>query len=120
MDANDRDVLQALKLRLRKFAETTDWGQIHSPKKLSIALIGEMAELVEHFQWLTEEQSAKLPHDKVSEVAQQLADILICLIRLADKLDVDLVQAAEKKIDLNEKKYPADKVRGSSKKYTEY
>lgn len=120
VDVTDRDALQALKLRLRQFAETRDWDQFHSPKNLSMALIAEVAELVEHFQWLTEEESAKLPHDKAAEVTQELADILIYLIRLADKLDVDLVRAAENKIDHNEKKYPADKVRGSSKKYTEY
>ena len=84
-----------------------------------MALIAEAAELVEHFQWLTEEQSANLPPDKHTEVEEELADILIYLIRTADKLDVDLLLAAQRKIEKNERKYPIDKVKGSSKKYTE-
>ena len=112
--------IEELKNRLKHFAEERDWDQFHSPKNLSMALIAESAELVEHFQWLTEEQSKTLSTDKLSEVEQELADIQIYLIRIADKLGVDLLKAASKKIELNEKKYPADKVRGSSKKYTEY
>jgi dCTP diphosphatase len=112
--------LEVLKEKLRRFASERDWDRFHSPKNLSMALVAEVAELVEHFQWLTEAQSGKLPTDKLAEVEQELADILIYLIRLADKLDVNLLQAAEKKIAHNEKKYPPDKVRGSSKKYTEY
>jgi dCTP diphosphatase len=112
--------IDKLKMKLREFAEERDWDQFHSPKNLSMALITEAAELVEHFQWLSEEQSARLSPDKLAEVEQELADILIYLIRTADKLDIDLVQAAQHKIELNEEKYPSSKVRGSSKKYTEY
>lgn len=85
-----------------------------------MALIAEAAELIEHFQWLTEEQSSKLPADQLSEVELELADILLYTVRLADKLDIDLAEVAKKKLDINKKKYPADKVRGSSKKYTKY
>lgn len=112
--------LEQLKARLRKFAEERDWDQFHSPKNLSMALIAEAAELVEHFQWLTEEQSASLSPDKLKEVEEELADIFIYLVRAADKLGVDLVIAAKRKIELNEEKYPADKAKGSAKKYNEY
>ena len=114
------DALNQLKQRLRQFAAERDWDQFHSPKNLSMALIAEAAELVEHFQWLTEEQSQTLAPDKLAEVELELADIQLYLIRLADKLNVDLLAAVDKKLALNEQKYPADKVRGSSKKYSEY
>ena len=112
--------LELLQQRLREFARERDWEQFHSPKNLSMALIAEAAELVEHFQWLTEEQSAQLPDEKLREVEQELADVFLYLLRIADKLKVDLLAAAAQKIDLNARKYPADQVRGSSKKYTEY
>lgn len=112
--------IKQLQQRLRDFAEDRDWDQFHSPKNLSMALIAEAAELVEHFQWLTEEQSGALSEQKQKEVEHELADIFVYLIRLADKLDVDLCAAADQKIRLNEEKYPAEKVRGSAKKYTEY
>jgi len=112
--------IEEIKLRLRQFASERDWEQYHSPKNLSMALIAEAAELVEHFQWLTEEQSHNLPADKLEEVAQELADIQIYLIRIADKLNVDLLQAVDRKMAINEQKYPAEKVKGSAKKYTEY
>jgi NTP pyrophosphatase (non-canonical NTP hydrolase) len=112
--------LEEIKTRLGEFAAERDWDQFHSPKNLAMALIVEAAELVEHFQWLKEKESASLPPDKLSEVEQELADIQIYLIRMADKLDVDLMQAVASKIELNERKYPADKARGSSMKYTEY
>ncbi len=109
-----------IKMRLRQFADERDWDQFHSPKNLAMALIVEAAELVEHFQWLTEKQSQKLPADKLAEVEQEIADIQIYLIRLADKLGVDVEKAVNAKIKLNEKKYPADKVRGKAGKYYEY
>ena len=112
--------LDQLKLKLRQFADERDWDQFHSPKNLSMALIAEAAELVEHFQWLSEEQSKHLTPEKLNEVAQELADIQIYLIRIADKLNVDLLEAVDKKIIINEAKYPAQKVRGQHKKYTEY
>lgn len=112
--------LEQLKLRLRAFAAERDWQQYHSPKNLSMALIAEAAELVEHFQWLTEEQSGALPPDKLAEVELELADIQIYLVELADRLRVDLQSAVDRKLAINAQKYPADQVRGSSKKYTEY
>ena len=107
--------LNELKFRLREFAESRDWDQFHSPKNLSMALSAEVAEIVEHFQWLTEEQSKTLPKDKLAEVETELADTLIYLIRLADKLDIDLLKAAQNKIDINEQKYPSIKRRGMLK-----
>lgn len=112
--------LDLLKERLREFAKERDWDQFHSPKNLSMALIAEAAELIEHFQWLTQAQSSNLPDDKLKEVEQELADILIYLVRIADKLGIDLVAAAESKIAVNEQKYPVDKARGSAAKYTEH
>ena len=106
-----REGIEALKDRLRLFASERDWDQFHSPKNLSMALIAEAAELVEHFQWLTEEQSSNLPDDKLEEVKMELADIFIYLIRISDKLNIDILAAADKKIRHNEEKYPADKVR---------
>ena len=111
--------LEQIKTRLREFASERDWDQFHSPKNLAMALIVEAAELVEHFQWLTEDQSQTLPPEKLAEVAQEIADIQIYLIRLADKLGVDMEKAVNAKIELNEKKYPADKVRGSAAKYSD-
>lgn len=120
MNSVEQDGLERLKHRLRKFAADRDWDQFHSPKNLSMALIAEAAELVEHFQWLSEAQSAQLSAEKLQDVETELADILVYLIRMADKLGVDLISAAERKIEINERKYPADRVRGSSRKYTEY
>ena len=111
--------LEQIKIRLREFASERDWDQFHSPKNLSMALIVEAAELVEHFQWLTEDQSQTLPPEKLAEVEQEIADIQIYLIRLADKLGVDMEKAVNAKIELNAKKYPADKVRGSAVKYSD-
>ena len=111
--------LEQIKTRLREFAAERDWDQFHSPKNLAMALIVEAAELVEHFQWLTEEQSQTLPPKKLAEVEQEIADIQIYLIRLADKLGVDMEKAVNAKIELNEKKYPAEKVRGRAVKYND-
>ncbi|MDH5518316.1 MAG: nucleotide pyrophosphohydrolase [Gammaproteobacteria bacterium] len=112
--------LDNLKQCLRDFAKARDWDQFHSPKNLSMALSVEVSEIVEHFQWLTEEQSNNLSQDKLDEVETELADTFIYLIRIADKLDIDLLEAANNKIKHNEQKYPVDKVKGSAKKYTEY
>lgn len=109
-----------LKTELKQFADVRDWNQFHSPKNLSMALIGEAAELVEHFQWLSEEQSDNLAADKLKEVALELADIQIYLIRIADRLNVDLLSTVREKMQINEKKYPVEKVKGKNKKYTEY
>jgi NTP pyrophosphatase (non-canonical NTP hydrolase) len=114
------DTIENLNTVLKEFAVVRDWEKFHSPKNLSMALIVEAAELVEHFQWLTEEQSYKLSKEKHQEVGYEMADILLYLIRLSERLDIDLIAAAEEKVKINEKRYPADKVRGSAKKYSDY
>lgn len=114
------DSLEDLRQRLALFAKVRDWDQFHSPKNLSMALIAEAAELVEHFQWLTEQQSQSLPPAKLEEVRLELADILIFLVRIADKLNLDLIRAANDKIAINEERYPADKVKGSARRAGEY
>ncbi len=111
--------LDQIKVQLREFAVKRDWDQFHSPKNLSMALSAEVAEIVEHFQWLTEEQSQNLPTEKLDEVATELADTLIYLVRLSDKLGIDLFEAACNKIDVNENKYPVAKAKGNARKYTE-
>ena len=108
--------LQLLTQRLREFADARDWEQFHSPKNLGMALIVEAAELVEHFQWLTEDQSRALSPEKLREVELEMADVFLYLVRMADRLGVDLVSAAWRKIEINEGKYPADKVRGKADK----
>ena len=115
-----QDSLEQLRRRLAEFARERDWEQFHSPKNLSMALIAEAAELVEHFQWLTEEKSYALPPEKLDEVRMELADILIFLVRAADRLGVDPVQAAWEKVEINEKRYPADRVRGDARRAAEY
>ena len=112
--------LLILRDKLREFAAERDWDQFHSPKNLSMALMVEVAELMEHFQWLTETQSGELKTDDQQAVSEELADILLYLVRLSDKLGVDLHEAAQRKIEKNAAKYPADKVRGSAKKYSKY
>jgi NTP pyrophosphatase (non-canonical NTP hydrolase) len=109
-----------IKKQVRQFVVERDWDQFHSPKNLSMALIVEAAEMVEHFQWLTEDQSSNLSAEKLAEVEQELADIQVYLISLAEKLKLDLIAAVEKKLVLNAQKYPVDKARGNSKKYNEY
>jgi dCTP diphosphatase len=112
--------IETLRDRLREFARERDWDQFHTPKNLSMALIAEAAELVEHFQWVDGEKSHLLEERVRPSVEEEIADILIYLVRIADKLDIDLYSAAERKIAINGRKYPADKVRGSARKYTEY
>ena len=116
----NRSDLLMLRDKLRAFAEARDWDQFHSPKNLSMALMVEVAELMEHFQWLTEAQSGNLAAEKKAVVAEELADILLYLVRLSDKLGVDLTEAALHKLEKNAVKYPAEQVRGSAKKYSEY
>lgn len=105
---------------LAAFAEERDWNQYHSPKNLAMALSVEASELVEHFQWLTEEQSAESDAGKRAAIASEIADVQIYLLRLADKLGIDIEAAVESKMQENRQKYPADRVRGSAAKYTEY
>jgi NTP pyrophosphatase (non-canonical NTP hydrolase) len=112
--------LEELRVLVSNFVKERDWEQFHSPKNLSMALIVEAAELVEHFQWLTQSESHQLPEDRLAAVEEELADILVYLVRIADQLGIDLNRAARRKMISNGAKYPADKVRGSSRKYTEY
>ena len=119
-DARSTDSLEELRSRLARFAAERDWEQFHSPKNLSMALIAECAELVEHFQWISEAESRSLPPDRLEEVRLELADILIFLVRCADRLGVDLIAAANDKIAINDARYPADRVRGSARRAAEY
>jgi len=112
--------LEELRNAIRRFADERDWNQFHSPKNLAMALIVEAGELVEQFQWLKQSESHDLPLEKFEAVEEELADIFVYLIRIADKLDINIVKAAQKKIRLNESKYPVEIVRGKAKKYTEY
>ena len=112
--------LEHLAERLRRFAAERDWEQFHSPKNLAMALSVEVAEIAEHFQWLSEKQSRELDAAKKAEVEQEVADALIYLVRLADQLGIDLLAAADQKLAVNEAKYPAEQVRGSAKKYSDY
>ena len=114
------DTLTKLQNRIRAFAEERDWQQFHSPKNLAMALSVEAAELLEHFQWLSEEQSSELPEETRHAVALEMADVLIYLCRLADRLDIDLLAAAGEKMALNGKKYPVELARGRADKYTRY
>ena len=111
--------LEHLRYQLRSFAAERDWDQFHSPKNLASALLVEAAELLEHFQWLTEAQSRQLTPEVLEEVRTEVADVLLYLIRLSDKLGIDLIAAANEKLILNAQKYPVEKAFGTSKKYTE-
>lgn len=111
--------LESLRDQLRTFAAERDWDQFHSPKNLASALAVEAAELIEKFQWLTEAESQNLSLDALEGVRQEVADVLLYLIRISDKLGIDLIAAAQAKIVLNATKYPVDLSRGSSKKYDE-
>ncbi|WP_230968810.1 nucleotide pyrophosphohydrolase [Nitrogeniibacter aestuarii] len=112
------DTLIDLRDRLRAFADERDWAQFHTPKNLAMALVGEAAEVVEHFQWLTPEASAALPEATRVEVSHELADVLLYLVRLADRLDIDLGEAALEKLAINARKYPAEQAYGRADKYT--
>ena len=114
------DPVDDIKHRLRKFVAERDWQQFNTPKNLSMALIAEAGELVEHFQWLTDEQSKNLDGDQLKAVSHELADIFVYLLRLADELNIDLIKATNEKMLVNNKKYPAEKVKGSANKYTYY
>ena len=118
-DRNNDAGLCHLRDLLRQFAAERDWDQFHSPKNLASALAVEAAELLERFQWLTEDESRQLPPAELAKVREEMADVLNYLVRLADKLDVNLVEAARDKIRVNAQKYPVEKSRGSARKYSE-
>lgn len=109
-----------IKQRLREFAEARDWDQFHSPKNLASAISVEAAELLEIFQWLTEEKSRTLDADTKMKIEQEIADVFLYLVRLADKLDIDVLAVAARKIDMNEANYPVKLSKGNAKKYTEF
>ncbi len=114
------DSLEELTSKLREFSARRDWEQFHSPKNLAMALIVEAAELVEQFQWLSQEDSLNLSAEQKNAVRDELADVLIYLVRLADRLDVDLLAAAADKMARNARRYPEDLARSRADKYTAY
>jgi dCTP diphosphatase len=111
------DSVDGLALALQQFAKDRDWGQFHSPKNLASALVVEAGELLEHFQWLTEEQSRNLPGPSRSAVAAEAADVLLYLIQLFTALGIDPIAAAQDKLRVNAQKYPVERSRGTNKKY---
>lgn len=115
MKAKGND-LAALTTALTAFAKERDWEKFHSPKNLAMALSVEAAELLEHFQWLTESESNRLDSTKLSEITEEAADVQIYLLMLADKMGIDLTRAVEDKIEKNRARYPVDEVRGTAKK----
>jgi NTP pyrophosphatase (non-canonical NTP hydrolase) len=119
VDERASDPLRALRDALRRFSAERDWDRYHAPKNLAMALSVEAAELLEHFQWLSEQESQNLSAQQLAKVREEIADVLIYLVRLADKLDVDLIAAARDKLVVNAQKYPVDKARGNNRKYNE-
>lgn len=113
------DSLQDLAAQLERFAQERDWLQFHSPKNLAAALIVEAGELLEHFQWMKEEDSRSLDAARSEAVAAEMADVLLYLVQLAGALKIDLLAAAQAKILVNAAKYPIERARGSSRKYDE-
>ncbi|MGQ0443325.1 MAG: nucleotide pyrophosphohydrolase [Methylophilaceae bacterium] len=114
------DCLDDLRSRVNHFVAERDWGQFHTPKNLAMAMIVEAAELVEQFQWDTPSESIKLNDEKRQAVSHELADTFVYLLRIAEVLNIDLIQATNQKIDLNALKYPVEKAKGSNAKYTSY
>lgn len=114
------DSLNDIRVRLAAFAQERDWDQFHTPKNLAMALSVEVAELVEHYQWLPTGLDAELDEAKRTGIRHELADVLMYLVRLADKSGVDLHAAVLEKMELNAEKYPADQVRGDARKYSAY
>ncbi|MCD9505838.1 nucleotide pyrophosphohydrolase [Photobacterium phosphoreum] len=111
--------IKQLQQTLTKFAQQRDWEQFHTPKNLAMALSGEVGELLEIFQWLTPEQSQQLSPEKKQHASEEIADVMMYLLRLADKCDIDVMQACQEKIQQNAAKYPISKCYGSAKKYNE-
>ena len=112
--------MEDLRSKIAAFIEERDWEQFHSPKNLAMALSVEVAEIIEHFQWLTEERSRNLPPQKLAEVREEIGDVMIYLTELSEKLGVDPVEAAKAKLEINGRKYPAELAKGKASKYTEY
>lgn len=114
------DSLDNLQARINTFVAERDWAQFHTPKNLAMAMIVEAAELVEQFQWNTPQESQQLSPEKREAVAHELADTFVYLLRIAEVLKIDLIDATNRKIELNAQKYPVEKARGSNARYTEY
>lgn len=112
--------MDEIKEVLREFVEEREWEQFHSPKNIAMALSVEAAELMEPFMWMSGEDSFNVPPEKMEDIRDEIADVYIYLIRLADVLNIDVKEAVAAKIEKNRKKYPADRVRGKSLKYSEY
>ena len=112
------DSLDTLRLRIREFAQARAWERYHTPKNLVMALSVEASELLEPFQWLTAEQSHQLSGAQHEAVRQEIADVLIYLTRLADVLDIDLLEAAADKLAINARKYPVDQAYGNALKFS--
>ena len=117
---SNQDSLANLRAKINAFVAERDWAQFHTPKNLAMAMIVEAAELVEQFQWDTPAESQQLTPEKREAVAHELADTFVYLLRIAEVLQIDLIDAANKKIALNAVKYPVEKAKGSNAKYTEY
>ena len=111
--------IEELERKLREFADERDWEQFHSPKNLAMALCVEVAEILEHLQWLTEEQSRSLSARTRAAIEEEVGDVMIYIIRLADKLGIDPLRAAFAKLKVNGRKYPIKKAKGNCRKYTE-
>jgi len=114
------DVLKTLQTQLATFASERDWDQFHTPKNLAMALSGEVGELVERFQWLTSEQSERdaLSDEDIRAIEEEMADVLLYLLRLADRLRVDMAAASRNKLRLNAEKYPIAEAKGNAVKYS--
>ena len=112
--------LLELRDALRDFAAARDWDQFHSPRNLAVAISVEAGELLENFQWAVDADSAELPADRAAKVEEEIADVLLYVVRLADKLDIDLLRAAKRKMTLNAERYPVSKAKGNSRKYTQF
>ena len=119
--SNASTTLDSLTLAVRRFCEERDWDQFHGPKDLAIGLITEAAELLERFRFLSEDDCIRSFDDpeRRERIESEMADVLFFLLRLADRFDVDLIAAFERKMAMNADRYPADKFRGSNKKYSE-
>jgi len=116
----EQDSLAQLRTKINQFVQERDWAQFHTPKNLAMAMIVEAAELVEQFQWDTPQESQQLTPEKREAVSHELADTFVYLLRIAEVLEIDIIQATNDKIALNTQKYPVEKAKGSNAKYTQY
>jgi NTP pyrophosphatase (non-canonical NTP hydrolase) len=115
----NEDRIEALRAKIRKFRDERDWAQFHNPKDMAISISIEASELLEHFQWKDKDAVEKRIKEKKDGIEEEMADIYIYLLEMADNLGIDLIDAAKKKLDKNAAKYPVEKAKGSAKKYTE-